>query len=392
MTPDLPRAASARQRRVLRWAGLVGASILLHLLALQQAGGWLHMPDWRAPAPEAPVIVAQLKAPSPPKPAAAPAPKRPTPARQARPARPKAPQPVPIAEAATQARPADQGIRETVIALPPQRPLDAPFAALDALAAEHAPSGSDARPAPQDTSKEKLAASPQDNTPFRVDPPPSAELKYDVQALRGGETVYGSGKIRWQTEGDRYTVIGEASILFFTLLNFRSEGMLDDFGVAPVLYSEKRFRRSATNTHFHRERNTISFSASEAQYPRKGGEQDRASLIWQLVGIGRGDSTRFAPDAEIDLFVAGVRDAETWRLRIVGLEQIEINGETMPSWHIVRTPRPGSYEQRLDIWLAPERDWYPVKLRYTENNGDYLDLLLSKLNLLNAKPGSSSSP
>jgi hypothetical protein len=51
----------------------------------------------------------------------------------------------------------------------------------------------------------------------------------------------------------------------------------------------------------------------------------------------------------------------------------------MTTWHVVRMPKPGSYDQKLDFWLAPQHEWYPVKLRYTETNGDYLDLSLSAM-------------
>jgi len=51
----------------------------------------------------------------------------------------------------------------------------------------------------------------------------------------------------------------------------------------------------------------------------------------------------------------------------------------MTAWHLLRAPLAGSYDQKIDIWLAPEHEWYPVKLRYTERNGDYLDLLLSNI-------------
>ena len=51
----------------------------------------------------------------------------------------------------------------------------------------------------------------------------------------------------------------------------------------------------------------------------------------------------------------------------------------------MRIPRQGSYDQKLDIWLAPQQGWYPVKLRYTETNGDYLDMALSKLTLANPR-------
>lgn len=216
-------------------------------------------------------------------------------------------------------------------------------------------------------------------TAYQVAPPPSAELKYAVEALRGGQAIHGNGKINWQAEGKQFKVTGEAGVLFFSLLNFSSEGRLDQFGVSPVLYSEKRFRKSETNTHFHRERNTISFSASTAVYPRSGGEQDRASIIWQLAAIGRGDSTRFYPGARIDIMVAGVRDAEIWQLRVIGLEDIALGSSNASAWHVIRTPRPGSYEQTIDIWLAPQQEWYPVKLRFTETSGDYLDMSLTGL-------------
>jgi hypothetical protein len=46
---------------------------------------------------------------------------------------------------------------------------------------------------------------------------------------------------------------------------------------------------------------------------------------------------------------------------------------------VVRAPRPGSYEQKLDIWLAPQHWWYPVRLRFTETNGEYLDMAVTAL-------------
>ena len=47
--------------------------------------------------------------------------------------------------------------------------------------------------------------------PHKTDAPPSAELKYDVQGLREGQNVYGSGKITWQNLGGRYRVDGSAA-------------------------------------------------------------------------------------------------------------------------------------------------------------------------------------
>lgn len=353
-----------------RWIFIVALSLLLHLLMLNLAGPRIGMPSWRGQ--DRSTISAQLHAPqAAPALPAAPAPRKPRPL-----PRPAARSAIPAAAPAS-APAAAPAVSEE---LPPAG-MEAPGTSVETVN-ELAPPAS---PAPDQPARSATAnatpaaAEPMAATRYAVSPPPPAALKYDVQALREGQKVYGSGKIRWQTDGASYTVSGEAGVLFFTVLNFRSEGQIDGYGVAPLLYTEKRFRKAATNTHFQRERNAISFSASTASYPRQGGEQDRASVIWQLAGIGRGDGAKFAPGVEIDLFVAGVRDAETWRIRVVGQESIALPlGESI-AWHLVRVPRAGSYEQQLDIWLAPQHEWYPLRLRYTDTNGDYLDMAASEI-------------
>lgn len=209
--------------------------------------------------------------------------------------------------------------------------------------------------------------------------PPPVDLEYEVQALRDGQPVYGHGKIRWRNDGSHYAVVGEAGVLFFTVLNFRSSGDVNQSGVAPVLYSEKRFRRSETNTHFQRERNLISFSSSTVSYPRQGGEQDRASIVWHLAGLGGSQPESFVPGAQISVFVAGVRNGETWNIQVMGKEDIDTGIGKLDAWHLKRSPRAKSHDQQLDIWLAPGQHWYPAKLRFTDPNGEYLDMTLSDL-------------
>jgi hypothetical protein len=362
--PRVERAPASR-----RWIALLIVSALLQVVTIGWVGGVAGVPARLNQDP--PVITAQLQSlPPASEPAVAATAPPPKPLRQRKP-RPRPPAP-PVADIV----PAPA----VIAAADPASPPAPDHIEMPGPAAEP---GTMADAALSDTAAIAMAVGP-DPAHYKVSLPPSVELKYDVEALRNGQMTYGSGKIRWQSDGGSYTVNGEASILIFTLLTFKSAGVIDDFGIAPVIYAEKRFRRSETNTHFHRERNTISFSASTASYPRQGGEQDRASIIWQLTGIGRGDAERFFPGAEIDLFVAGVRNAETWRIRVVGQEDIEVGTGKTSTWHVVRIPQAGSREQQLDIWLAPQQEWYPVKLRYTETNGDYLDLSLSGVNLASA--------
>lgn len=229
---------------------------------------------------------------------------------------------------------------------------------------------------------DKTQPKPEQGTQYQFDPPPSADLEYDVHAFADNLNWSGTSTLGWKTDGNRYSVDGEVYVRMFakiTFLTFTSSGDLGAFGVAPELYTEKKRNRAATNTHFNRERDLVSFSSSATTYPRVGGEQDRASIIWQLAAIGRGDPGKFAPGAVIDMFVAGVRDGEVWRMQIIGQEDIRLIDGVHQVWHVVRQPRPGSYDQRLDIWLDAAQQWYPARLRFTETNGDYLEMSLSNL-------------
>ena len=353
------------QRRARTGIGLLLASALLHVALINWADGNIGLPSFGEQ--QQTVMTAELHASQTVR--EAPAPPAPKPIAKAKPKPRPRPTPSPPVVAVTQAPAETSPPAPTAITAP--ETSDEPV--------EEIPVVETPEPAPAAAVQEP--AEPR----YKVNPPPSAELKYDVEDLRNGQTTHGRGKLSWQMEGNHYTAGGEAGILFITLMKFKSTGEINEFGVAPVLYSEKRIGKSETNTHFHRERNIISFSASEASYPRRGGEQDRVSIIWQLVGIGRGDGEKFFPGAEINIFVAGLRDAEAWRIQVIGQEEIAIGSGKTTAWHVARVPRPGSYDRKLDIWLAPQKEWYPVRVRHTETNGDYLDMLLSNVNLAVAR-------
>jgi hypothetical protein len=338
-------------RRSRRWLFVLVFSILLHLVVVGRFTELIRLPSPAKPATD--VLTAALLAP--PKPPALPKP---------------AVKPKPKPKHKPRPRTAPPKIEPAPAAIAP--------------AAESETTTENKSPSSTDTGDldEAAYATDEAGPHYAIDLPPSAELKYDVQKTPvDGQPTYGSGTIAWHADGRRYTIDGEFGVLFITALHFKSSGTIEDGGIAPELYSEKRFRRAETNTHFHRERNTISFSASTKTYPRIGNEQDRASIIWQLAGIGRGDGEHFVPGAMIEVVVAGTRDAEPWQIQIIGLEDITIDGTTISAWHVVRAPRARTYDQKLDIWLAPQLQWYPVRLRYTEPNGDYLDMSLNGLNV-----------
>ena len=363
-----------RRRRMLV---LCAASIALHLLTIDWVGAHLGTvstaaPSTAAPSSAPPALVASLRLAlpvpesvtgveplqSPPQPA----PARPV-SRAARKlsraaAPPAASEPEPLAGVAdgAWAAPPDDAVQA-----PPEPPAPAPApaqaqaAASGAAQAEAAPLAS---PAPRR---------------YKVNLPPSATFALDVTRVDAdGSTWHGAGVMAWRLDGGgNYSLSVEAGLdLLVTRVNLlvlNSEGKLDDSGIAPVTATEKRKGRPLTATHFKRDEERITFSASERSYPLLAGAQDKASLPFQLAGIGRADVNQF--QGNIDVFVGEDKEANIFRFSLVGEDELDTKMGRLVTWHLSRPPKPGTYSSRLDIWLAPSRGWYPVQIRNTEANG-----------------------
>ena len=209
--------------------------------------------------------------------------------------------------------------------------------------------------------------------------PPSANLGYDAVAIKGNSKVEGKGLVKWMQDGRQYSISGEASVLFLSVLSYRSEGHLTDVGILPEIYVEKRLGKSSTNTHFHRERQTISFSASTNSYPVKGGEQDRGSVFWQLAGLARGNPDKLQAGLSFELIIAGSRTADPWQVTVLGRESVAMAQGRTDAWHLRIVRQDGGADYQLEVWLAPAQDWYPVKILYVDRKGTTLGLTLATL-------------
>jgi hypothetical protein len=224
------------------------------------------------------------------------------------------------------------------------------------------------------------AAPPPARPAYPTSVPPAAELSYSIRARQGGLTISGESAIQWQPAGKHYTVAIETrAMLVGKILDEKSEGAIDAWGLAPVRYTEQRFRKGATSVTFDRKTKQISFTASDRTYPIKGGEQDRASVIWQLVSVARAAPAKFRNGSSWHFFVVGQHDADPWTFKVEAQEKVAGPDGDVMAWHVTRNPPPGSEEQRLDIWLAPALQWYPVKLRFTEGGGDFIEQMLRQV-------------
>ena len=224
-----------------------------------------------------------------------------------------------------------------------------------------------------------------DEHPSQVRPfnlPPSADLSYSISAKQRGFTLNGDATLSWRQGDGKYTINTDSRVaLLGKLTENRSQGTIDSFGLAPNEYYDKRFRKDAVTANFDREARTIAFSDGKKSYPIRGGEQDRVSISWQLVALARASKDKFKTGSEWDFFVVGPHDADPWTFRVIGREKVQAGAAigTVDTVHVLREPPPGSKDQTLDIWLAPSLEWYPVKLRFVDNDRDFVEQTLEKI-------------
>ncbi|HJV82216.1 DUF3108 domain-containing protein [Noviherbaspirillum sp.] len=215
---------------------------------------------------------------------------------------------------------------------------------------------------------------------YHVNIPPSVDLSYKIMSRQKGFPVEGEAVVKWETADKKFSVANEArAMLVGKILDARSEGVIDDYGLAPTSFTEKRFRKGATTTSFDRSAGVIRFSGSEDTYPLSGGEQDRSSAVWQLIAIARAAHGKFKPGSEWTFSVAGRNDAHAWTFKVLKQEKIATALGTLNTLHVTRVHEPDSGDQQIDIWLAPQQEWYPARIRYSESDGDYIEQTLESI-------------
>lgn len=228
-----------------------------------------------------------------------------------------------------------------------------------------------------------LSCSAQAAAPVKraVELPPPADLSYELNAQQRGFGLKGEALIAWRGGDGKYDVNVEARVpLIGKLTEYRSHGTVDAYGLAPAEFYEKRYRKDATTTAFNRGSKTISFTDAKEPVALEGGEQDRASVTWQLASVARAvGEARFKPGSEWSFVVASRRDVEPWTFKVVKREKIQTAMGELDTLLVTREPRGDGKNDGVDIWLAPGQEWYPVKLRYRDDERETIEQTVTKI-------------
>ncbi len=216
-----------------------------------------------------------------------------------------------------------------------------------------------------------LGSPPRDDAPMPEDPPPVYATKPPpparlVYALRRGGAG-GQATLDWQSDDDGYRLRLRATLPTGAALDQLSQGGFDASGLAPLRLADRRGGRAAQAVNFQRSQQRITFSGPRWEYPLVPGVQDRLSWIVQLTAMAAASVP--ARDDEFVLQVVGARGATArWRFRVAGAERVDAGAGPVDTVRLAREPE-HLYDLRIELWLDPMREYWPLRLRQTQVPG-----------------------
>ena len=232
-----------------------------------------------------------------------------------------------------------------------------------------------------------------------ADPPASASTPQTSDLALGAQALPTKGRIVYRTSYTRLVGIHAVTYVDWSidpdkatyelwlrtvdpagLLDLRSTGTLKPFGIAPDNYIEKiEVANRELRADFDWKISAVSFVGRGASQPMTfaEGTQDPLSLQFHLPLLAQAYPWRFAPGAEVTFAVAR-RNVENYSFVVEGFETTQIDGTDVMTLKIDRKRGPNA-NRRVEIWMAPEFQWLPVRLRFTDSNEEVWDSVLSQL-------------
>lgn len=378
-----PGGPESGRARLLQWAALVGLVLMAHYTLLTQARVVFDVRDTATPAPwiTRSLVMAPTQAAAPS--AAQGAVRAVPPARAVRArARPSPASPlsdgVPPGDAPTGPAPesvASEAVQTTVesstpettpttpalaqaierllptVAPRPIEPVDSPFAMLGA-----------ASPSP--------GAAPKGEPPPAVTLPGSVRLRYVLTGESRGQTYHARGELLWRHDGQVYEARLEVSAFLIGSRAQTSRGRLGPAGLVPERFGDKF--RSEHAAHFDWEHARVVFSANTPEAVLTAGAQDRLSVMLQLAARVAGEPARYRPGSRLEQQTVSARESEVWTLALESEETLQLPGGELATQKWLRQPR-RPFDQRVEVWLAPQLGYLPARIRITQANGDFID-------------------
>ena len=249
----------------------------------------------------------------------------------------------------------------------PVAPVNASPGQTDAQPQAQAPAVPAAQPPVVATAQPALA-------PSALSIPSSVRLTYKMTGLSRGLNYHANGELNWLREANRYESSMVVSAFLLGSRSMTSVGEVTADGLAPKRFGDKA--RNELAAHFDADKGKITFSANQPELPWQQGAQDRLSVFFQLAGLLAGQAGAVPTGTRIAIYTVGPRDADTWTFVIEDIEKLSLPMGEIQALRLTREPK-REFDQKIEAWFAPSMSYWPVRIKITQSNGDFVDQQLS---------------
>jgi hypothetical protein len=192
-------------------------------------------------------------------------------------------------------------------------------------------------------------------------PPPGAWRYQLTRGIASGDAV-----LSWSpNEQQRYELKLEGFVAGISVLDWVSNGAIDNAGIAPDRFVIRRRGRDSQAANFQRDAGKITFSGPTYELPLIAGVQDRLSWMLQLPAVIEAAPQRFGAGTSVVLMVIGARGgADVWTFKVIGAEPV---GD-VAALKLVREARKPR-DVQAEVWLDPARGHIPLRAVLSQPDG-----------------------
>jgi hypothetical protein len=200
-------------------------------------------------------------------------------------------------------------------------------------------------------------------------PPPRVEIRFEIVT---GSIKLGEGRELLEHDGSRYQVTSESSptgiaALFIKDLLRSSRGRVAENGLKPEQFEERGRKGGRREARFDwpQRKLTIVYNQDKSTEALPADALDQASFPFSFA---------FVPPKS-DRFMAHITDGkrlQEYEYRLVARETLKTPMGDMDTMHFEKVRGPDD-KRGFEFWLAVDRHYLPVKLRYIEKDGRPFD-------------------
>jgi hypothetical protein len=210
--------------------------------------------------------------------------------------------------------------------------------------------------------------------------PTAISASYDVQ-FNGLQIAVINEK--FDTANDTYRIVSESTPVGLLAL-FRKQGVtlvssgrLTANGLRPEHFEgrngDDETRQVSAEFDWTGARLTLKHEGVTESAPLPAGAQDRISLMYQFMFVASGLRGPF------DVAMTNGRKIDQYRYLVTPDVEIDTPLGRMRTLHLVKERRPD--ESAAEVWLAPERHFFPVKVLLVEKDGARYEQTITRLDL-----------